>query len=90
LVGDFAGLLNARGDVGNQLGLRAVAGEIGQSRATIAGQGRDEAVELSVVSEWSMKWMERSYRASGNVRKLGVGQAGSNEGNQSVRELHVC
>lgn len=31
-----------------------------------------------------------SYRASRNVRELSVGQAGSNKGNQSVRELHVC
>lgn len=30
-----------------------------------------------------------AYRALGDVRKLSVGQAGSNEGNKSVRELHL-
>lgn len=74
MVGDLASLLNARSDVGDQLRLRAVAGEVSQARASIAGQGRDEAVE----------------RASGHVRELSVGQAGSNEGNQSVGELHFC
>lgn len=50
MVGDLASLLNARSDVGDQLRLRAVAGEVSQTRASIAGQGRDEAVELAFVS----------------------------------------
>lgn len=29
-----------------------------------------------------------TYRAARQIRHLGVGQAGSNEGNQSVGELH--
>lgn len=73
LVGNLTGLLDARSDAANQLSLLAVASEVGQLRAAIASQSSDEAVQ----------------RALGNVRKLSVGQAGGNEGNQSVGELHL-
>lgn len=46
LVRDLAGLLDARSDAADQLGLLAVAGKVGELGATIASQSRDEAVEL--------------------------------------------
>lgn len=46
LVRDLACLLDTGGDVADQLGLLAVAGEVGQLRAAIGSQSRDEAVEL--------------------------------------------
>lgn len=72
LVSDVAGLLDAGSDGANQRGLLAVAGEVGQGRAAIGGQGRDEAAQ----------------RAAGDVGELSVGQTGSNEGNQGGGELH--
>ena len=50
LVSDVAGLLDAGSDGANQRGLLAVAGEVGQGRAAIGGQGRDEAAQLGDVS----------------------------------------
>lgn len=72
LVSNVAGLLHARSDVADESGLLAVAGEVGQARAAIGGQGSDEAAQ----------------RAGGHVRELSVGQTGSNEGNQGGGELH--
>lgn len=48
LVRDAAGLLDTGSDGGNQSGLLAVAGEVGQGRAAIAGQGSDEAAQLEL------------------------------------------
>lgn len=72
LVGDVAGLLDAGSNGADQGGLLAVTGEIGQGRAAIRSQSSDKTVE----------------RAAGNIRKLSVGQTGSNEGNKSGGELH--
>jgi thiamine monophosphate kinase len=72
LVGDLTGLLDAGSNGADQGGLLAVTGEVGQGRAAIGSQSTDETVE----------------RAAGNIRKLSVGQTGSNEGNQSGGELH--
>lgn len=33
--------------------------------------------------------MMKVYRASGDIRQLGLSQAGSNEGNKGGRELHL-
>lgn len=53
---ELAGLLNTGGDAGDQLGLLAVAGEVKQLGAAIAGQSRDEAAQLEVgVSPHSFK-----------------------------------
>lgn len=49
LTGDFissASCLDTRSDGTDQLGLLAMAGEVGEGRASIAGEGSDEAVEL--------------------------------------------
>lgn len=48
LIRDLARLLDAGGDIGDQLRLLTVAGEVKQSRAAIIGQSRDKAVELKV------------------------------------------
>lgn len=67
-----------------------MTGKIGQGRAAIARQGSDEAVELEVLVAVGIEVGIRAYRAFGNIRELGVGQAGGNEGNQSSRELHLA
>lgn len=46
LVRDGAGLLDTGSDGVDQLGLLAVAGEVGQRRAAIGSQGGDEAAQL--------------------------------------------
>lgn len=46
LVRNLACLLDTGSDVADQLGLLAVAGEVGQLRAAIGSQSRDKAVEL--------------------------------------------
>jgi hypothetical protein len=91
LVRDVAGLLDAGSDGGDQSRLLAVAGEVGQGRAAITGQSSDEAVELETMLGMNMIDNRRgTNRAGGNVGKLSVGQAGSNEGNESGRELHFA
>lgn len=71
-----------------------MAGKVGQLRATIGGQSADEAAQL-VYSQYiwspfeSSMAFRKAYRASGNIGELSVGQAGGNEGNQSVGELHL-
>lgn len=46
LVSDVTGLLHTRSDGLDELGLLAVAGEVGQRGASISGQGIEEAVGL--------------------------------------------
>lgn len=51
LVGSRAGLLDTRLDLAQKgATLLAVAGEVGQARASIAGKWADEAVKLMQVS----------------------------------------
>lgn len=89
MVRDVASLLDAGSNVADKSGLLAVASEVGQGRAAIAGQSRDEAVELEAVSEMNtIENRQDTHRAAGNVGKLSVGQAGSNESNESGGELH--
>lgn len=91
LVGDVAVLLDAGSHGADQTGLLAVAGKVGQRRAAIGGQGRDEAVELQMSVDARYQWLTgRSYRADGNIRELSVGQTGSNESNERGRELHIA
>jgi len=49
LVRNLACLLDTGSDVADQLGLLAMAGEVGQLRAAIGSQSRDEAAELYCV-----------------------------------------
>lgn len=69
-----------------------MAGEVDERRAAIFGQGRREAVELMRSVDEQYRWSTRlAYRAGGNIRDLGVGQASGNEGNESNEsggELH--
>lgn len=89
LVRDVASLLDAGSNGADKSRLLAVAGEVGQGRAAISGQSSDEAVELEAMSEMNTTDdRQGTHRAAGNVGKLSVGQAGSNEGNESGGELH--
>lgn len=49
MVRNLACLLDTGSDVADQLGLLAMAGEVGQLRAAIGSQSRDEAAELYCV-----------------------------------------
>jgi len=91
LVRDGAGLLDAGSDSADQSRFLAVAGKVGQGGASIRGKSRDEAVKLEAMSvlDTGGDWKDTN-RAGGNIGKLSVGQAGSNECNKSGRELHFA
>lgn len=67
--------------------------EVEELRAAVAGQSRDKAAQLDVSVSGSLPDIQSSawipYRASGDIGQLGAGEAGGNEGNQGVGELHL-
>lgn len=84
-------LLDTRGDLADELGLLAVASEVGQGRTSITCESGNEAVELVKQGSVQIPKLVKvcvAHRAVWDIRKLGAGQAGRNEGNKSVRELH--
>lgn len=98
LVLELAGLLNARLDLLDEGGLAAVALEVGQLGAAIGGEGFSEALELGRVSPhvlcvciyiYIYIYHSLTYRARGHVRELGAGEAGGDEGDEGVGELHL-
>lgn len=88
LVSDVTGLLHARSDGLDELGLLAVAGEVGQGGASISGQGIEEAVGLVCQFHNHVVYQGKTYRARRNIRELGAGKAGNSESNDSLREPH--
>jgi hypothetical protein len=73
LVRELAGLLDARLDIADELGLAAVALEVGQAGAAIGSESLSEAAQ-------GARW---------DIIELGAGEAGSGESDESVRELHL-
>lgn len=63
--------------------------EVGQTGAAIAGESAGEAVELQKLVLCFFSFFRSTYRALGNVFELGAGEAGGNEGDEGVGELHL-
>ena len=91
-----AGALNARLDSGQELcALLAVAGEVRERGASVAGQGRDEAGQLWCVSErfarerpCDMPCDIRTYSTGWDVVELSRGDGGQGNDGRNGEGLH--